>query len=40
MFAPGLANQATVGVSAARAVTVTAGGHATDFIVDVIGYLV
>lgn len=35
-----VANQATVGVSAARAIAVTAGGHSTDFIVDVVGYLV
>jgi hypothetical protein len=35
-----IANQATVGVSSARAIGVTAGGHSTDFIVDVVGYLV
>jgi hypothetical protein len=35
-----VANQATVGVSSARAIAITAGGHSADFIVDVVGYLV
>jgi hypothetical protein len=35
-----VANQATVGVSSARSIAVTAGGHSADFIVDVVGYLV
>jgi hypothetical protein len=35
-----VANQATVAVSAGRAISVTAGGHSTQFIVDVVGYLV
>jgi hypothetical protein len=35
-----LSNQATTAVSLTRSVTVTAGGHSTQFIIDVLGYLV